>query len=126
MSTRFNARRRLIVVRGDIQGPAGTAVFRLVLDTGSTRTVLDGALSNSIGLVPDHNLPLVTMTTVTGVVQLPQARATRIVALGQKRYDSIVIIHDFSGTRFDGLLGLDFFRRRRLTIDFPAGTIELV
>src|SRR5438874_1974268 len=46
--------------------------------------------------------------------------------LGRTRSRMGVLAHSLPpSARIDGLLGLDFLRSRRLTIDFSAGTLEL-
>jgi Aspartyl protease len=125
VSVRFNSARRLIIVRGDVFGPLGAAVFRMVLDTGLTRTVLDRELFGSIGIVADFYRPVVTMESATGIAHIPQAQADRICSVEQERHRFDVLLHDYSASRFDGVLGLDFLRGHELTIDFPRGQISL-
>jgi len=125
VSIPFNPGGRLIVVRGDVAGPTDTAVFRLVLDAGSTRTVLDRGLSSSIGLVPDPSHSLVTMTAVTGIVHIPKVQVTKLVAMEQERNRFTVLLHDLPAMRFDGVLGIDFLRGQELAIDFRQGLIAL-
>lgn len=49
-----------------------------------------------------------------------------IEALGQKRESFPVLCHTLPpSSSVEGVLGLDFFRDHRLTIDFPAGIVTL-
>ena len=41
MSFPFNAQHGLIVVEADFEGPTGSGVLRLALDTGATSTVIN-------------------------------------------------------------------------------------
>ena len=71
---------------------------------------------------------LVEVTTAGGRQVSPIVSISRIVALGLalERLDLPIICQDLpEGTPFDGLLGLDFFRNQRLTLDFREGLITL-
>lgn len=66
------------------------------------------------------------ITTAGGRQVSPVGSISRIGTFGLERIDFPVIRQDLpSGTPFDGLLGLDFFRGQRLTIDFREGLITL-
>jgi hypothetical protein len=50
----------------------------------------------------------------------------KLTTLGQERFNFPVLAHTLPpSTGVDGLLGLDFFRGLRLTIDFQSGQIQL-
>lgn len=66
------------------------------------------------------------MTTASGVEYVPRIAMDRLEELGQHRRGSQVVAHTLPpSTTVDGLLGLDFFRGTRLTIDFANGRITL-
>ena len=68
----------------------------------------------------------VEITTAGGRQVSPVVSISRIGAFGLERADFAVISQDLpSGTPFNGLLGLDFFRGQRLTLDFREGLITL-
>lgn len=68
----------------------------------------------------------VQVTTGSGVEFAPRVAVNRIAALGQERDAFPVLAHTLPPSAgVDGLLGLDFFRGRLLTLDFRSGTISL-
>ncbi len=66
------------------------------------------------------------MTTASGVEYVPRLALDRIDVLGQQRRAFPVVAHTLPpSATVDGLLGLDFFREIRVTIDFFEGRITL-
>lgn len=66
------------------------------------------------------------MTTGTSVTLVPKVVLTRLTALGQHRFGFPVLGHTLpASASVFGLLGLDFLRDRKLTIDFRDGRIDL-
>lgn len=126
MSTPFNPHQGLIVVMARFWGPAGDTYAQLALDTGATATLINTAKLIYVGydpaLVPDR----VQMTTGSRVELVPRLALDRIEAVGQARTRFLVICHTLPPTTgVDGLLGLDFLRGQRLTIDFRRANITL-
>lgn len=110
-----------------IEGEYGGTDARLVLDTGTTESLI----SRNLALLLGYDLSLITsqtrLTTASDIVEtVPRIPLRRIEVLGQERRDFPVLCHTLPpGANVDGLLGLDFFRDRRLTLDFNFGTITL-
>ncbi len=50
MSIPFDPQHRLVIVRAAVDGPSGSAVLRLALDTGATGTVHQRGDAGSFGL----------------------------------------------------------------------------
>lgn len=126
MTFPFDPQQGLIIVRAEMRGPTGSAVLRLAIDTGATGTVVSVGMLVAIGydpaLVPDR----VQVTTGSGVEFAPRVVLDRIMALGQERMRFPVLGHTLPPSAgVDGLLGLDFFYGRCLTIDFHAGHVTL-
>ena len=126
MSVPFDPQQRLIIVGAELSGPSGSAVLRLALDTGATRTVVNVAMLVAVGydpaLVPDR----VQVTTGSGVEFVPRLPLDRLVALEQERIEFPVLCHTLPPSAgVDGLLGLDFLRGQSLTIDFRNGRMTL-
>ena len=127
MSWPFDRGRGLIVVPTEVVGPNGSAIVRLALDTGATRTLINSALLMSLGYGPNAADATVEVTTGSGVEFVPLRPVTRLTALGQERRDFGVISHTLPPSAgVDGLLGLDFLRGRVLTIDFRNGQVDMV
>jgi predicted aspartyl protease len=126
MSFSFNPHRGLIIVHAELEGPSGSAILRLALDTGATSTAINVGMLVSIGydpsLVPDR----IQVTTGSSVEYVPRITLSKITALGQERANFSVLCHTLPPSAgIDGLLGLDFSRGQKLTIDFLQGQIKL-
>lgn len=126
MTSSFDPRRGLIVVRAELDGPSGSAILRLALDTGATSTLVNAAMLVAIGYDPVLAADRVQVTTGSGVEFAPRVELQRLTALGQERFGFPVLGHTLPPSAgVDGLLGLDFFRDLSLTIDFRAGQLRL-
>lgn len=126
MSEPFNATAGLILVGAELEGPTGTAVLQLALDTGATSTVINIAVLVAVGYDPALAPNRVQMTTGSGVQYAPLVAVSRLRTLGQERLGLDVLGHTLPpGTGVDGLLGLDFLRGLELRVDFRSGQITL-
>ena len=126
MSVHFDPSGGLIVVPAELAGPTGAAILRLALDTGATGTLINSSMLFAVGydlaLAPER----IEMTTGSGVEFAPRVAVFRISALGHTREDFPILGHTLPPSAgVDGLLGLDFFRGRILTVDFQNGVVKL-
>lgn len=126
MSQTFDARTGPIVVRAVVSGPAGTAVAKLILDTGATHTTLNETVLRSVGYEPAAATELVSMTTGSETRMVPRLMVNRFTTLDRHAIGMRVLAHSLPiEADVDGLLGLDFFRDLFLGIDFRAGLLSL-
>lgn len=126
MSVPFDPRRGLILVTVRIWGPAGDRIADLALDTGATVTMISASLLADAGYDPAASTDRVLMTTASGVEYVARLPVDRIRALEQERQAFPVVSHILPpSARIDGVLGLDFLRGQRLTVDFRVGEITL-
>lgn len=126
MSTAFNAREGLVIVRARIWGPTGDALLRLALDTGASSTSVRTGVLVSIGYDPAAALERVQVTTASGVEFVSRLSVHKLEALGQSRTHFAVLCHTLPpSASVDGVLGLNFLREHRLVIDFRTGLIDL-
>ena len=126
MSFSFDPHQGLILIQAELEGPSGTAILRLALDTGATGTLINVGMLVSLGYDPSLAPDRVQVTTGSGVEFVPRIELNKISALGQERADFAVLCHTLPpSATVDGLLGLDFFRGQNLTIDFSKGQIRL-
>ena len=122
----FDPRRGLIVVRAELWGPSGSGVLQLALDTGATSTLVNVGMLVAIGYDPALTAERVQVTTGSGVEFAPRVILQRVSALGQERVDFPVLGHTLPpSASVDGLLGLDFLRGLKLSIDFRVGRLRL-
>jgi predicted aspartyl protease len=126
MSFGFNSQQGLIIVQTELWGSTGSAVLRLALDTGATGTMVNVGLLVALGYDPALVSQRVQVTTGSGVEFVPRITLSQIKALGQERTEFPVLGHTLPPSAgVDGLLGLDFFRGQRLTLDFRKGQMTL-
>jgi len=126
MTISFDPRHGLVVVPTRLYGPSGDTVARLALDTGATRSMISPAILVSIGYDPAAVSERVRITTGSGVEFVVSLRVDRIEAIGCVQMSFPVVCHTVPpSASVDGVLGLDFLRGRRMSIDFVAGQLSL-
>jgi predicted aspartyl protease len=122
----FDPEDGLIVVQTELIGPSGSAILRLALDTGATTTLVNVGMLVALGCDPATAPEHVQITTGSGVELAPVVSLGQVSALGRTRSDFVVLGHTLpASSGIDGLLGLDFFRDRVLTLDFRLGEMAL-
>ncbi len=117
MKTQFNARHGLIVVKARLFGPNGDTNVELALDTGASSTVIRDASLITIGYDLDALPKNVRMTTGSGIELTSVLAINKISALGLERDAFSVVAHTLPpSASVAGVLGLNFFRGRVLTL----------
>ncbi len=120
---RFDPTRPDVRFWARLLSPRGIVWCETVLDTGSSRTVLDERLLARAG----YDLiatPKVTVTTASGRVEAKVVTVRQISALGISADNFPVLAMPLSQPLgVDGLLGLDFLRRRNLFCNFDKGIL---
>lgn len=127
MSSPFDPNAGAVTVLGELAGPAGTIALRLLVDTGADVSVIDPVRMLAAGYDPAQPLGQISVTTAHSAGSaVGFFRVTRLTALGVDRLGHIVLSYALPpNVGFDGLLGLDFFEDRVLTIDFVRHTVSL-
>lgn len=126
MKVRFDPGQNIIVLPVRVSGPSGDIIARLALDTGASRTMLDWDVVVLLGYDPPAIPERVRITTASGVEFVPRVTVQKIEAIGEERRDFPVLCHTLPPSAMvDGLLGLDFFRGRKLLLDFGCGVLVL-
>ena len=126
MTTSFDPRRGLVTVEAEVAGPRGTTTVRLLLDTGAAVTMLHPDALAQIGYDLSTPRSWMRVATMDGVELLPLYIVNQVSAIGQSRPNLGVLGHALPiEANLNGLLGLNFLRGRRLTIDFRAGQVQL-
>lgn len=102
----------------------GHGPFRLVLDTGASRSAITARVAAALGLTPDFSLPVlvrgVTGTAVVPTVHVDSLRVGDLELLSVK----VPIIADALGGA-EGVLGTDGFADKRIDIDFLHDRISI-
>jgi len=115
----------LLVTRAAVSGPEGTKVINLLVDTGSTYTILPVEVLESVGLSPTQSKEHERIATGSGYIMAPKVTIQRLDTLGRQFRRVVTIAHTlpFGGT-IDGLLGMDILCRMKAKILAAKGTIE--
>lgn len=117
---------RLIVVSGEVSGPLGTVNVLFAVDTGATYSTIRPELLAEAGVEADSRLAPVRVLTDSGTATAERYRVPSLHVLGRTVPNLALAVHRLPpAAGFDGLLGLDFLRPGRLTIDFDGRWIEL-
>lgn len=128
MTFEFDANAPSILVRGAYSTGSGQGIstLRLLLDTGASSTVIKPKALEGLPDLRARTGQFVRIETANGLVTAVEVRLPALFALGQMREEFRVSVFDFgSEAEFDGVLGLDFLREKRLCLDFARGEIEL-
>lgn len=126
MKIKFNPTSGLIVIPTRLYGFDTDTIARLALDTGATGSMVNWDIAVLLGYDPTSSEERVRITTGSGIEFVPQIRIEKIEIPGRFKENFPILCHTLPpGATIDGLLGLDFFREVRLTIDFKSGLITV-
>lgn len=126
MTTPFDLDDHLVIVSATIEGPGGRAIVEMALDTGATKTLIDRDVLASIGYEPDEGSESISVITASGNVDVPIVSVAHLDALEQSKENFPVVAHSLpANAGIEGLLGVDFLRGLRVTIDFREGLISI-
>jgi len=126
MSFPFDPQAGLIVVPVRLWGPDGDTIAHLALDTGATGSLVNWDIAVLLGYDPAVIRERIRVTTGSSVEFAPQIVVQRVEALGREQTDFPIVCHTLPpSAAVDGVLGLDFFRGARLTVDFRKGLVTL-
>ncbi|HBX50513.1 MAG: hypothetical protein A2275_06510 [Bacteroidetes bacterium RIFOXYA12_FULL_35_11] len=122
----FNGKHGLVLVNVSIKGKNGIGVFIFAIDTGATTSLINQDVLESLGYQKTDAIDCINITTGSRIEKAQLYKISSIKVLGLTRKNLKVISHKLPYTTFvDGLLGLDFFRNKKLIIDFSKGNITL-
>ena len=89
-------------------------------------TTIHPQVLQTAGYVLSQSSPRLRIATASAIESVPTTNVQAIDALSAQASAIRVLIHVLPPSAgVDGLLGLNFFRGRRLTIDFRVGSIAL-
>jgi predicted aspartyl protease len=94
------------------------------LDTGATRTLINGEIARLLGYDPSASPAREQITTGSGVEFASEIFIDRFEGLGMERFQFPVLCHTLPPSAgIDGLLGRDFLPGQRVILDFRTGVI---
>ena len=96
-----------------------------ILDTGATYTSISQDLAQELGY-DLSKAPHITITTANGQVSIPKITLKELTMHGYKLHNvEATVISLPKNVPFQGLLGLNFIRRQRVTIDIDSKNVVL-
>ena len=117
---------KLYAAKACIEGEGGTKVLTLLVDTGSTYTIIPAEVLEAVGASPATSKEHVRIVTGSGILLVPRVQIKAFQALGQKLESFFVIAHTLpSAGPIDGLLGMDFLRKFSCRLDLAQGAMEI-
>lgn len=121
--TQFDTSKHHIHAQLQIKSKSGQVVFfSAVIDTGASVTELSDSSLKRAGYTVDSSSVHIKHDQETQ--KYSKIRLSEASVLGQKLTDWVVYISKFDeGWGVDALIGLDFFKQFKVTIDYKQGII---
>lgn len=117
---------KLFAARTAIEGPGGLKILTLLVDTGSTYTIIPVEALEAIGNSPVQAREHVRIVTGSGILIAPQVIVPIFQCLGKKLKNFDVVGHTLPPAGpIDGLLGLDFLCLFKARLDLNKGELEI-
>jgi len=116
-----------IVIFGTLSGREGIRRrVKMVLDTGATYTMIPWYIAEELGYNPAASKEFISMTTASGTIEAPLITLDFVSILDMPVKNQQVIVHNLpESSHVDGLLGLNYLKHFKLTIDFKNGMLAL-
>ena len=122
----FNRKAALIVVPVTIKTGSEIAKYHFAVDTGATISLINSSVMNELGYKQQDSLRTTHTITASKTETVYEYSLDNIMAIGLLRRNFKVISRTLPmGLGIDGLLGLNFFKNKELTIDFKLSEIQL-
>ncbi|MGH2588861.1 MAG: aspartyl protease family protein [Dehalococcoidia bacterium] len=109
-----------------MRGPLRELALSLFLDTGSLFTIVRPTILLRAGYDLSQPRSHIAIVTASGEDTAPLYVVDELAALGHRRQNLAVLAYRLPPSlQIDGLLGMNFLRGRRLTVDFRTGILDL-
>ncbi len=117
---------KLLVTKAAVSDKDGTRILNLLIDTGSSYTILPFELLEAIGSNPSLSKEKVRIHTASGLIITPTVKVAWFNSLGKQIPDFSIVAYTVPFTTLiDGLLGMDFLKTTGAVIDIANAVIEL-
>ena len=114
----------LLLIRAFIEGSAGRAYPKLLIDTGSAYTLISQEILESVGCSPAAAKRKQRIITGSGYEIVPVASINKFHCMGILLENFEILAHALPfGTYVDGLLGMDFLGKFEVEIRLFSGEI---
>ena len=101
----------------------------LALDTAATHTTIDSNALHLFGFSLGKSKKRVEVETSNGIIITEIYTLSKLEVMGIVETNFDVQIYDFIAhgitSNYDGILGLDFLRKRKFCLDIPNGEITI-
>jgi hypothetical protein len=101
----------------------------LALDTAATHTTIDSNMLHLFEFPLGTSKKRVEVETSNGIIITEIYNTPKLEVLGVVETDFEVQVYDFIAhgitSNYDGVLGLDFLKKRKFCIDLPNGEITI-
>jgi predicted aspartyl protease len=117
----------LLCLKAAVRGPSGDPrIVRLLVDTGSSFTVVPVQVLRDLGYSTDAVGQTVSIMAAGGLLRSPVISVLEFNCLGQAVTDFPVVAMNVPfNPVFNGILGMDFMTRYRSVIDLEKAEITL-
>lgn len=116
----------LLATRASLKGKGGTKVLTLLVDTGSTYTIIPVEALEAVGVSPAESKRHTRIITGSGILIVPLVDVAEFYCVGQRISEFPVVGHTLppSGP-IDGLLGMDFLAKFKANINLKTMALEI-
>ena len=122
----FDRKAALIVVPVTVKVEEEIMKFQFAVDTGATISLIDADVMARLGYTVADSIRTTHTITASKTETVHEYELDNIMAIGLIRRNFKVISRELPmGLGIDGLLGLNFFKNKELTIDFKLSEIQL-
>ena len=122
----FDRKQPLVIVEVTVKVNGKLKVFYFAVDTGATITLVSDDAMQKMGYTKADSLRITQTITASKTETVYEYSLDNISAIGLIRRNFKVISRSLPiGLGIDGLLGLNFFKHKELTIDFRLSEIRL-
>jgi hypothetical protein len=103
--------------------------LRLALDTAASHTTVDANVLLMLGYNLQNPKGQSFVETSNGVIPVEDHLLKKLTCLDIERTDFVIQVYDFLAhgvtSDYDGVLGIDFLKGRKICIDFVNGIITI-
>ena len=122
----FNKKLPLVIVPVSIKVEAAIFDFNFAIDTGASISLVDMDVLEAIGFSKEQCVQTIQTVTASRQETAYQFEIPNIKAIGLIKRNFKVISRKLPvGLGIDGLLGINFFKNKELTIDFKTSEVRL-
>jgi hypothetical protein len=98
--------------------------LRLALDTAASHTTIDSNILFMLGYELKNAIGEVEVETSNGIILVEEYNLGKLSSINIEKTDFVVQVYDFLAhgvtSDYDGVLGLDFLKNRKICIDFES------